>query len=63
VLARFPVMEQHHTPAPSYPGEDESLEERAARLERQRVRPEAEERKSPDGPASQISPEIEPSGS
>ncbi len=43
--------------------EDESLDQRAARLEQQRVGAEDEVRKSPDGPSTQISPEIEPSGS
>jgi hypothetical protein len=54
-------MEQRSMPPP--PTEDESVEARTARLEKQRVGPESEERKSPEGPASQISPEIEPSGS
>jgi hypothetical protein len=45
------------------PDTAETEEQRRARLERQRVAPESEERKSPDGPASQVTPEIEPSGS
>jgi hypothetical protein len=55
-------MEDRHMTSPR-PAEDESLEERTRRLERQRVRPEDEERKTPDGPASQITPDVEPSGS
>lgn len=43
--------------------EDESLEERTRRLEQQRVRPEDEERKTADGPATQVTPDVEPSGS
>ncbi|MBY0337569.1 MAG: hypothetical protein K2X11_13195 [Acetobacteraceae bacterium] len=41
----------------------QTLEERAAELEKRRVGPETEDRKSPEGPASQITPEVEPSGS
>ncbi|WP_207538764.1 hypothetical protein [Sabulicella rubraurantiaca] len=42
--------------------EEETLEERAAELEKRRVGPESEERKSPGGPRSRLSDEIEPSG-
>ncbi|WP_207444925.1 hypothetical protein [Roseomonas marmotae] len=45
------------------PLSEETPEERLQRLERQRVRPEDEERRSPGGPASQISPDVEPAGS
>jgi hypothetical protein len=45
------------------PDKEESFEERVSRFERQKVRPESEERKSPDGPGSQISPDVEPAGS
>jgi len=41
----------------------ETLEERTARFEKQQVAPESEDRKSPDGPGSQIAPDVEPSGS
>jgi hypothetical protein len=41
----------------------ETIEERTRRFEQQKVAPESETRKSPDGPGAQISPEIEPSGS
>jgi hypothetical protein len=41
----------------------ETLEERTARFQKQRVAPESEDRKSPDGPGSQIAPDIKPSGS
>ncbi len=43
--------------------EAETQEERAARLERRRVGPEEEDRKSPGGPASRVAPGVEPSGS
>jgi hypothetical protein len=56
-------MSETSKPAQPAPEKEESLEERVARLEQQRVGPEDEVRKSPDGPGAQISPEIEPSGS
>lgn len=45
------------------PAAPRSLEEEALRLERRRVGPEDEDRRSPDGPAAQVDPDIEPSGS
>ena len=45
------------------PEAEETLEERAARLEKRRVGPESEARKSPGGPQSRLSEEIVPSGS
>jgi hypothetical protein len=56
-------MENRNMSGSPRPTEDESLEERTRRLEQQRVRPEDEERKSADGPATQVTPEVEPSGS
>lgn len=50
-------------PAKSRTDQPESLEERAARLEQQRVGPEDEVRKSSGGPETQVSPDIEPAGS
>jgi hypothetical protein len=48
---------------PSGDEPEETLAQREQRLERQRVGPEDEVRASPDGPASQITPDVEPAGS
>lgn len=56
-------MRETSKPAQPAAETEESLEERAARLEQRRVGPEDEVRKSPEGPGAQIAPEIEPSGS
>ncbi|MCW8084214.1 hypothetical protein [Sabulicella glaciei] len=45
------------------PETKEALAKRAAELEKRRVGPESEERKSPGGPQSRLSDEIVPSGS
>jgi hypothetical protein len=58
-----PDMNKATGPAKSRTGRPESLEERAARLEQQRVGPEDEVRKSSGGPETQVSPDIEPAGS
>ncbi len=50
------------SPAPEKPAE-ETFEERAHRFERQKVRPESENRKSDGGPGAQVTPDVEPSGS
>lgn len=56
-------MSETSKPAQPASEKEESLEERAARMEQRRIGPEDEVRKSPEGPGAQISPDIEPSGS
>ncbi|MCI0756327.1 hypothetical protein [Teichococcus vastitatis] len=63
LMRKEPAMSDTNKPEQPASDEDESLDQRAARLEQQRVGAEDEVRKSPDGPSTQISPEIEPSGS
>lgn len=43
--------------------EPETFEERVQRLQRQKVKPEDEDRKSPGGPGAQVNSDIEPAGS